>query len=114
MAKRTFRLPVDRRNDPTAGRLFPRFGEGDTIFPTKSGHQVPSPRNLHLEKGSGVFSKRLPTPVPVPVVTRAHPETGVDLTYVKLAGESDGTAGDKYTGLDAFGRVVDQRWTTSG
>jgi RHS repeat-associated protein len=48
------------------------------------------------------------------VVTRAHPQTGVDLTYVKLTGESNGAAGDQYTGLDAFGRVVDQRWTTSG
>jgi RHS repeat-associated protein len=48
------------------------------------------------------------------VVTRAHPQPGVDLTYVKLTGESDGAAGDKYTGLDAFGRVIDQRWTTSG
>ena len=48
------------------------------------------------------------------VVKRAHPEPGVDLTYIKLTGESDGAAGDKYTGLDAFGRVIDQRWTTSG
>jgi RHS repeat-associated protein len=48
------------------------------------------------------------------VVDRLHPETGVDLTYIKLSGESDGAAGDKYTGLDAFGRVIDQRWTTSG
>ena len=48
------------------------------------------------------------------VVARTHPQTGVDLTYVKLSGEADGAAGDKYTGLDAFGRVVDQRWTTSG
>ena len=39
---------------------------------------------------------------------------GVDLTYVKLSGESDGAAGDKYIGLNTFGRVVDQRWTTSG
>jgi len=48
------------------------------------------------------------------VVKLAHPETGVDLTYIKLTGESDGTAGDKYNGLDLFGRIVDQRWTTSG
>jgi RHS repeat-associated protein len=32
------------------------------------------------------------------------------LTYVKLSGESNGDAGDQYTGLDRFGRVVDQRW----
>src|SRR5262249_11270448 len=50
------------------------------------------------------------------VVRRAHPLPGVDLTYIKQTGESDGDAGDQYTGLDRFGRVVDQRWikTSSG
>ena len=32
------------------------------------------------------------------------------LTYIKQAGEPNGDAGDQYTGLDRFGRVVDQRW----
>jgi RHS repeat-associated protein len=44
------------------------------------------------------------------VVKRAHPQAGVDLTYIKQTGESNGDAGDPYTGLDRFGRVVDQRW----
>jgi RHS repeat-associated protein len=44
------------------------------------------------------------------VVKRGHPQPGVDLTYIKQAGESNGDAGDQYTGLDRFGRVVDQRW----
>jgi hypothetical protein len=44
------------------------------------------------------------------VVRRAHPQPGVDLTYIKQSGESDGEAGDKYTGLDRFGRIIDQRW----
>jgi RHS repeat-associated protein len=44
------------------------------------------------------------------VVKRAHPQTGVDLTYIKQTGEQNGDAGDPYTGLDRFGRVVDQRW----
>src|SRR5262245_61759029 len=44
------------------------------------------------------------------VVKRAHGEPGVDLTYIKQSGESNGDAGDQYTGLDRFGRVVDQRW----
>src|SRR6266540_6709196 len=49
------------------------------------------------------------------VVKRAHPQPGVDLTYIKQTGESNGDAGDQYTGLDRFGRVVDQRWiVTSG
>ena len=44
------------------------------------------------------------------VVRRSHPQPGVDLTYVKFSGESAGDAGDQYTGIDRFGRVVDQRW----
>jgi RHS repeat-associated protein len=44
------------------------------------------------------------------VVRRAHPLSGVDLTYIKQTGETNGDAGDQYTGLDRFGRVVDQRW----
>jgi YD repeat-containing protein len=38
------------------------------------------------------------------------------LTYIKQTGEPNGDAGDQYTGLDRFGRVVDQRWidTASG
>jgi RHS repeat-associated protein len=44
------------------------------------------------------------------VVDRSHPQPGVDLTYIKQSGESNGDAGDQYTGLNRFGRVVDQRW----
>jgi hypothetical protein len=47
------------------------------------------------------------------VVRRSHPQPGVDLTYIKQSGESNGDAGDQYTGLDRFGRVVDQRWIVS-
>jgi RHS repeat-associated protein len=43
------------------------------------------------------------------VVQRAHPQTGVNLTYISPTG-STGDAGDQYTGLDRFGRVVDQLW----
>jgi RHS repeat-associated protein len=35
------------------------------------------------------------------------------LTYVKGSGAGNGDAGDQYTGLDRFGRVVDQNWVTA-
>jgi hypothetical protein len=44
------------------------------------------------------------------VVIENYPQPGVELTYVKQSGESNGDAGDQYAGLDRFGRVVDQRW----
>ncbi len=37
-------------------------------------------------------------------------QPGIELTYVKQSGESNGDAGDQYIGLDRFGQVVDQRW----
>jgi RHS repeat-associated protein len=44
------------------------------------------------------------------VVKRSHSQLAIDLTYIKQSSESNGDAGDQYTGLDRFGRVVDQRW----
>jgi RHS repeat-associated protein len=35
-------------------------------------------------------------------------EPGVELTYYTSGGSGD--AGDQYTGLDRFGRIIDQRW----
>ena len=43
------------------------------------------------------------------VVERDHPQNNVNLTYISQTG-STGDAGDQYTGLDRFGRVVDQNW----
>jgi YD repeat-containing protein len=47
------------------------------------------------------------------VVKRGHTQPGVDLTYIKQSGESNGDAGDQYIGLDRFGRIADQRWRAS-
>jgi hypothetical protein len=44
------------------------------------------------------------------VVKRSHPQPTIDLTYIKQGAESNGDAGDQYTGLDHFSRVTDQRW----
>jgi RHS repeat-associated protein len=47
------------------------------------------------------------------VVKRAHPQNAIDQTFIKLAAEPTGDAGDPYTGLDRFGRIVDHRWLNS-
>jgi YD repeat-containing protein len=43
------------------------------------------------------------------VVERDHPQTNLNLTYISQT-NSTGDGGDKYTGLDRFGRVVEQDW----
>jgi RHS repeat-associated protein len=44
------------------------------------------------------------------VIERLRPDINVTLSMLSFSGTT-GDAGDKYTGLDRFGRVVDQRWT---
>jgi YD repeat-containing protein len=45
------------------------------------------------------------------LVQRSHPQNGVNQTYITPGGNPDG--GDQYTGLDRFGRVVEQRWVNT-
>jgi len=44
------------------------------------------------------------------VVERDHPQTNVNQTYIT---GGTGDAGDKYVGLDRFGRVVDAQWVNT-
>jgi len=44
------------------------------------------------------------------VVERDHPQTNVNQTLIT---GGTGAAGDKYVGLDAFGRVVDDQWVNT-
>ncbi len=46
------------------------------------------------------------------IVERNHPEPNVNLTYIQQTGQSNPltNGGDIYTGLDRFGRVIDQNW----
>ena len=49
------------------------------------------------------------------IVERDHPETGVNLSYIEQPGETNVNTdgGDQYTGLDRFGRVIDQNWVAT-
>ena len=46
------------------------------------------------------------------IVERDHPEPNVNLTYIQQTGQTNTLTdgGDIYTGLDRFGRVIDQNW----
>ncbi len=46
------------------------------------------------------------------IAQAAHPQTGINLTYIQQPGQTNilNDGGDIYTGLDRFGRVIDQNW----
>jgi RHS repeat-associated protein len=46
-------------------------------------------------------------------VVVAYNQPAVQMTYIKLSGETNGPGGDQYNGLDLFNRVVDVRWINS-
>jgi RHS repeat-associated protein len=49
------------------------------------------------------------------VVERDHPQNNINLTYIKQGSDpnANGDGGDQYTGLDRFGRVIDQNWVNA-
>jgi len=66
-------------------------------------------RLSYLSDSTGTLQSYSYLGLDTPVIV-SDPQPGIELTYVKLSGESNGDGGDQYTGLDRFGRVVDQRW----
>jgi RHS repeat-associated protein len=74
-----------------------------------SGVDTSISRLTSLSDSSGTLQTYSYLGVATPVIV-ADPQPGISLTYVKQTGESNGDAGDQYTGLDRFGRIVDQRW----
>jgi RHS repeat-associated protein len=46
------------------------------------------------------------------IVAYSHPEDGINLTYIQVTGDTHfiNDGGDRYVGLDRFGRVSDQDW----
>ncbi len=49
------------------------------------------------------------------VVERDHPQNNVNLSYIKQTGDPNAIndGGDQYTGLDRFGRIIDQNWVNA-
>jgi YD repeat-containing protein len=49
------------------------------------------------------------------VVERDHPQNNVNLTYLKQGSDPNASndGGDQYSGLDRFGRVIDQNWVNA-
>jgi YD repeat-containing protein len=49
------------------------------------------------------------------VVERDHPQNNVNLSYIEQGNDPNANhdGGDQYTGLDRFGRVIDQNWVNA-
>jgi hypothetical protein len=65
---------------------------------------------LSDDAGTGAGSVEAYTYLGLSTIVQRADGNGIELTYIKQSGESNGDAGDQYIGLDRFGRVVDQRW----
>ncbi|MBK9140559.1 MAG: hypothetical protein IPM17_17695 [Verrucomicrobia bacterium] len=67
-------------------------------------------RLASLKQGTTVLAGYSYLGLNLPIRVNYSGEPGVELTYLKQGAEPNGDAGDQYTGLDRFGRLVDQRW----
>lgn len=44
------------------------------------------------------------------IVQRNQPQVGEKLTFIRQAGDDAAAGNDRYSGLDRFGRIIDQNW----
>jgi len=66
------------------------------------------------DAGTGSGNVQSYTYLGLSTIVQESDGNGIELTYIKQSGESNGDAGDQYIGLDRFGRVVDQRYIPPG
>jgi RHS repeat-associated protein len=97
-----------RRNAVT----YPDGTEVDYSYGSSGGMDDVLSRVAAIEEGSTMLAEYSYLGLNQMVITDYSGQPGVELTYYTSGGSGD--AGDQYTGLDRFGRVVDQRWEKSG
>jgi RHS repeat-associated protein len=68
-------------------------------------------RLSYLSDSSGTLQSYSYLGLATPVII-ADPQPGIELTYVQQTGDAyaNTDGGDQYTGLDRFGRIIDQFW----
>ena len=112
--------PVDTATTPKVQYLYNSAG-GNPNYSRLIGMFYPNGRNVTFQYNSGIDSRISQVSglggaetykyLGLDTVVRRAQQNGVELAYYRFAGETNvGDAGDQYTGLDRFGRVVDQRW----
>jgi hypothetical protein len=85
------------------GQVWPSVARGDCISRLSGMYDSMSTLESDSYLGLSTVVQRL---------LNSYPGPGLTLSYNIPGGNTDG--GDQYTGLDRFGRVVEQRWVNTG
>lgn len=97
--------------------VYPNTRQLDFVYTGNSGVDANISRvsGLSDDSGTGAGNIESYTYLGLDTIVQRNRPNGVNLTLARLnSGEGTGDGGDEYIGLDRFGRVVDQRWTTAG
>ena len=90
--------------------IYPNGRQLDDVYNSGLDTTISRVSGLSDDSGSAAGNDQSLTYLGLNTIVQALDGNGIELTYIKQTGESNGDAGDKYIGLDRFGRVVDQRW----
>ena len=94
----------------TTSMTYPNGRVLDYVYNSGIDTNVSRVSGISDEAGTGAGNDQSYTYLGLNTIVQALDGNGIELTYIKQSGESNGDAGDQYIGLDRFGRVDDQRW----
>ena len=106
----TYSQPTGSNFSRMTAMIYPNGRQLDYIYNTGLDSAISRVSGLSDDSGTGAGNDQSYTYLGLNTIVQALDGNGIELTYVKQTGESNGDAGDKYIGLDRFGRVDDQRW----
>jgi pimeloyl-ACP methyl ester carboxylesterase len=110
----TYSQPSGANYSRLSGMTFPNGRVEDYVYNTGLDSDISRVSGISDDAGTGAGSVESYKFLGLDTIVQRTDGNGIELTYIKQSGESNGDAGDQYIGLDRFGRVADQRFIPVG
>ncbi|HSZ57756.1 MAG TPA: RHS repeat-associated core domain-containing protein [Tepidisphaeraceae bacterium] len=92
--------------------IYPNGRQLDYVYNTGVDTTISRISGISDDSGTGAGNDQSYTYLGLDTIVQETDGNGVELTYIHQSGDtlSSSAGGDRYTGLDEFGRVIDQWW----
>jgi RHS repeat-associated protein len=96
--------------------IYPNGRQLDYVYNTGVDTTLSRISGISDDSGTGAGNDQSYTYLGLDTIVQKNDGNGVELTYIHQTGDtlSSSDGGDRYTGLDRFGRVIDQWWYNAG
>jgi RHS repeat-associated protein len=108
--------PTGANYSRLSAMIYPNGRQLDYVYNTGVDTTLSRVSGISDDSGTGAGNDQSYTYLGLDTIVQKNDGNGVELTYIHQAGDtlSSSDGGDRYTGLDRFGRVIDQWWYNAG